>query len=105
MARKRSKGERVTARKGDDLAASFVAAAKAEVDRTRARAASAPGDEPMTEARALRSLERLRKKREQLDDQADELVAAARDLGLSWERIGHALGMTGTGARKRFSGS
>ena len=32
----------------------------------------------------------------------DEAVMAARDIGLSWQAIGDALGMTRQGANKRF---
>ena len=87
---KRSKGGRVTPK-------------SPPVQRAAAVVVVEP-DEPMTPARVLRNLERHRKKRQLLDDQADELVATARDLGLSWERIGAARGMTGNGARKRFAG-
>ena len=94
MAKKRSKGGRVTAspKQTPPVRREQVTAATAEA-------------EPMTPERAIRSLQRLAKKREQLDRQADELVAVARDAGVSWERIGAALGMTGNGARKRFAGS
>jgi hypothetical protein len=40
----------------------------------------------------------------QLEDEMTELATDLRRLGVSWALIGSAVGLTGSGAQKRYSG-
>lgn len=53
---------------------------------------------------ALQALSDAEKARLRADRLAAEAVAQARNVGISWERIGAALGSTGEGARRRYLG-
>ncbi|WP_157087083.1 hypothetical protein [Piscicoccus intestinalis] len=50
----------------------------------------------------LLELQRLRYERRRIEEETRRLVAAAREAGESWHRIGMALGVTAEGARQRF---
>jgi hypothetical protein len=49
------------------------------------------------------TLERAARVSAYLDQYTGDVVAQLREQGLSWQRIGYALGMSDEGARKRYS--
>ena len=52
----------------------------------------------------VRDLQRVGAAMAALQVEARELVAEARELGVSWDLLGWSLGVTGEGARKRYGG-
>jgi ATP-dependent Clp protease ATP-binding subunit ClpX len=71
---------------------------------TTGDAASIPYWEAMTDEQLLAQLPRIASVATQVEDNLRVWVARVRDRGVSWARIGAALGMARQSAWERFSG-
>jgi hypothetical protein len=80
-----------------------ICATVIEKEATRGSEAHVP-PQSMTEEQILEFIPRIAAVEDQVEDSLREWVGRLRDRGVTWERIGAALGMTRQSAWGRFSG-